>query len=73
MGYRFYFHHIVPAIGKWFSRDLSAYRYLPDSVEAFPKGQAFVAMLRDAGFLESDYKPLSSGICGLYSGIKKTP
>ncbi len=70
-GYRFYFHRLVPAIGKWFSSDLSAYRYLPDSVEAFPKGDAFVAMLNSAGFSESDYKPLSAGICGLYTGIKK--
>lgn len=70
-GYRFYFHHAVPAIGKWFSRDLSAYRYLPDSVEAFPKGEAFVAMMNRAGFAETRYKPLSAGICGLYTGIKK--
>jgi len=69
-GYRFYFHRVVPAIGKWFSRDLSAYRYLPDSVEAFPKGEAFVAMLNRSGFTASAYKPLSSGICGLYTGTK---
>lgn len=72
-GYRLYFHHMVPAIGKWFSRDLSAYRYLPDSVEAFPKGEAFVDMLGHAGFITLAYKPLSFGICGLYTGIKKTP
>lgn len=72
-GYRFYFHNLVPAIGKWFSRDLSAYRYLPDSVEAFPKGEAFVDLMNRAGFSESDYKPLSFGICGLYTGIKKSP
>lgn len=71
-GYRFYFHHLVPAIGRWFSRDLSAYRYLPDSVEAFPKGEAFVALLNRAGFTASTYKPLSFGICGLYTGIKKS-
>jgi demethylmenaquinone methyltransferase / 2-methoxy-6-polyprenyl-1,4-benzoquinol methylase len=69
--YRFYFHRLVPAIGRWFSRDLSAYRYLPDSVEAFPKGEAFATMLDRAGFSESTYKPLSFGICGLYTGIKK--
>jgi len=69
--YRFYFHKILPVIGKWFSHDLSAYRYLPDSVEAFPKGQAFVDMLNQAGFCNSTYKPLTFGICGLYSGIKK--
>ncbi len=69
--YRFYFHHMVPAIGRWFSRDLSAYRYLPDSVEAFPKGEAFVTLMNHAGFSNADYKPLSAGICGLYTGIKK--
>ncbi len=68
--YRFYFHQMVPVIGKWFSRDLSAYRYLPDSVEAFPKGVEFAAMLTRAGFKEASYKPLSTGICGLYTGIK---
>jgi demethylmenaquinone methyltransferase/2-methoxy-6-polyprenyl-1,4-benzoquinol methylase len=70
-GYRFYFHNMVPAIGRWFSRDLSAYRYLPDSVEAFPKGEAFVAMMNRAGYSDAHYKPLSAGICGLYTGIKK--
>lgn len=70
-GYRFYFHNIVPLIGKWFSKDLSAYRYLPDSVEAFPKGPAFVAMVNKAGFSESAYFPLSYGICGLYTATKK--
>ncbi|MFA6128415.1 MAG: bifunctional demethylmenaquinone methyltransferase/2-methoxy-6-polyprenyl-1,4-benzoquinol methylase UbiE [Bacteroidales bacterium] len=69
--YRFYFHRIVPAIGRLFSRDLSAYRYLPDSVEAFPKGDAFVKMLKQAGFSETSYEPLTFGICGLYTGIKK--
>lgn len=68
--YRFYFHLIVPAIGRLFSRDLSAYRYLPDSVEAFPKGDDFVALLNDSGFTGTNYKPLSLGICGLYTGIK---
>jgi demethylmenaquinone methyltransferase/2-methoxy-6-polyprenyl-1,4-benzoquinol methylase len=69
--YRFYFHRLVPAIGKWFSKDLSAYRYLPDSVEAFPKGDAFVEMLERSGFTYSAYKPLSFGICGLYTATKK--
>jgi demethylmenaquinone methyltransferase/2-methoxy-6-polyprenyl-1,4-benzoquinol methylase len=69
--YRLYFHRMVPAIGRWFSRDLSAYRYLPESVEAFPKGEDFVAMLDRAGFVATTYEPLSFGICGLYTGTKE--
>jgi demethylmenaquinone methyltransferase/2-methoxy-6-polyprenyl-1,4-benzoquinol methylase len=50
---------------------MAAYRYLPESVEAFPKGKEFTAMLTLAGFSASAYKPLTKGICGLYTGTKK--
>jgi demethylmenaquinone methyltransferase / 2-methoxy-6-polyprenyl-1,4-benzoquinol methylase len=68
--YRIYFHWILPLIGKIFSRDMEAYRYLPESVEAFHKGDAFVSMLDRAGFNEPTYQPLTNGICGLYTGMK---
>ncbi len=69
--YRIYFHRILPWIGKVFSKDLAAYRYLPESVEAFPKGTGFLAMLNHAGFSASAFKPLTAGICGLYTGVKR--
>jgi len=69
--YRFYFHRLLPRIGKWFSKDFPAYRYLPDSVEQFPKGTAFTGMMEQAGFRETTYRPLTGGICGLYTGTKK--
>ena len=68
--YRFYFHRILPLIGKVISRDTSAYRYLPESVEGFPKGEGMVALMNLAGFSKSAYKPLTAGICGLYTGGK---
>jgi len=69
--YRIYFHRILPLIGKVFSKDLAAYRYLPESVESFARGNAFVSMLNHAGFSASTFKPLTAGICGLYTGMKK--
>jgi demethylmenaquinone methyltransferase/2-methoxy-6-polyprenyl-1,4-benzoquinol methylase len=69
-GYRFYFHKVLPMVGKVFSRDLEAYRYLPESVENFPKGEDFLIMLKKAGFSDSSFTSLTSGICGLYSGCK---
>lgn len=69
--YRVYFHRILPFIGKVISKDLAAYRYLPESVEAFPKGAAFISMLDHAGFSASTFKPLTAGICGLYTATKK--
>ena len=43
--FKLYFHHILPALGRWVSRDTSAYTYLPASVEAFPEGMEFVNLL----------------------------
>ncbi len=37
--YFFYFKYILPTIGRWVSKDSSAYTYLPASVEAFPYGR----------------------------------
>jgi len=68
--YRFYFHRVLPLIGKAFSSDLEAYRYLPESVENFPKGDEFLKMLTIAGFAGCKYRSLTLGICGLYSGQK---
>ena len=43
--YNFYFHYITPTIGKIFSKDNSAYKYLPESVEAFPDGKKFTDLM----------------------------
>jgi demethylmenaquinone methyltransferase / 2-methoxy-6-polyprenyl-1,4-benzoquinol methylase len=34
--FRFYFHRVMPIVGRLVSQDNSAYTYLPQSVEAFP-------------------------------------
>ena len=69
--YRLYFHRILPSIGKLFSKNLDAYRYLPDSVEHFPKGREFMDLMGRAGFSEMDFRSMTLGICGLYTATKK--
>ena len=69
-GYNFYFKYITPSIGKLFSKDASAYTYLPESVAAFPDGDAFTARMVKCGFRETQAKPLAFGICSIYTGIK---
>lgn len=64
--YFFYFKNILPLIGKLFSKDNSAYTYLPDSVQAFPYGQAFAEETKKAGFRNTIIKKLSFGIATLY-------
>jgi demethylmenaquinone methyltransferase/2-methoxy-6-polyprenyl-1,4-benzoquinol methylase len=68
--YHFYFRFVTPMIGKIFSKDSSAYTYLPESVKAFPDGEDFLNVLRKAGFKESKAIPVSFGIASIYVARK---
>lgn len=68
--YNFYFHFITPTIGKIFSKDSSAYTYLPESVAAFPDGNAFTNLMQTVGYRNTKSRPLAFGICSIYTGIK---
>ena len=68
--YTIYFKYITPFIGKIFSKDNSAYRYLPESVKAFPDGEDFLAILRKAGQKETKAISLAFGIASIYSSIR---
>jgi demethylmenaquinone methyltransferase/2-methoxy-6-polyprenyl-1,4-benzoquinol methylase len=68
--YNFYFKSILPRIGRMVSRDSSAYTYLPESVEAFPDGEAFLTILTQSGFKQPACKPLTFGISSIYTAQK---
>jgi demethylmenaquinone methyltransferase/2-methoxy-6-polyprenyl-1,4-benzoquinol methylase len=68
--YNFYFKYITPAIGKIFSKDSSAYSYLPESVNAFPDGEDFLNVLRKAGFKNAKALPQTFGIASIYIADK---
>ena len=61
-----YFRYIMPTLGKWFSKDASAYTYLPESVKAFPEGEAMKRILLDCGYSGCALYPLTGGIATLY-------
>jgi demethylmenaquinone methyltransferase/2-methoxy-6-polyprenyl-1,4-benzoquinol methylase len=67
--YDFYFHRLLPFVGGLFSRR-SAYRYLPDSVGAFPPPEEFARMMGDAGCSSVEVRPLTFGIATLYVGTR---
>lgn len=71
--YHIYFKWIVPLIGRLCSADQNAYRYLFNSVQAFPHFDAFAVHLSQNGFTKNYYKPLSFGISSCYIGIKTAP
>ena len=68
-GYAFYSRHVLPRIGKAVSGSSEAYEYLPESVAAFPDGEDFLAVMREAGYRAPVAKPLTFGIASLYRGL----
>jgi demethylmenaquinone methyltransferase/2-methoxy-6-polyprenyl-1,4-benzoquinol methylase len=69
--YRFYFHFVLPLIGRLFSKHRTAYRYLPASVSQFPQRNEFLQLLQQAGFKDTGCQSLSCGIAMLYSGRRE--
>jgi demethylmenaquinone methyltransferase/2-methoxy-6-polyprenyl-1,4-benzoquinol methylase len=69
-GFNVYFKYMLPVIGKVISKDPKAYQYLYESVQAFPDYDSFADVLRKIGFKETSFKPLSFGICTIYSATK---
>lgn len=65
-----YFKYILPTIGRLTSKDPKAYRYLYESVQAFPDGDHFLAVLQQTGYKTSQCIPLTLGICSIYIGEK---
>lgn len=69
-GYRFYCNHILPTIGKIFSKDRSAYAYLSESASVFPHGEAFNNILAKIGFIGIENKPQTFGVASIYVATK---
>ena len=66
--YKFYFSWILPKVGRLISKDNAAYTYLPESVQAFPDGNKFTAILDKLGYQNTQCKPLTLGISSIYVG-----
>lgn len=70
-GYAFYTRFILPLIGKLFSKDKVAYKYLSDSANIFPFGEALNNILRKIGFIDVKHLPQTFGVATIYHASKK--
>lgn len=61
---------VIPTLGKLFSKDNSAYKYLPQTIKAFPQGEVMRGVVSRAGFGEVRFRRLTFGICTLYTATK---
>ncbi|CAM3338867.1 bifunctional demethylmenaquinone methyltransferase/2-methoxy-6-polyprenyl-1,4-benzoquinol methylase UbiE [Aquirufa ecclesiirivi] len=68
--YAFYSKFILPLLGKIISKDPAAYTYLPESVQAFPDGQNFLDIFQQVGYKNTQWIPMTGGICSIYLGQK---
>lgn len=68
--YAIYSRIVIPTLGKLFSKDNSAYHYLPQSIKAFPQGEVMKNIIGKAGFREVSFRRLTFGICTLYMASK---
>lgn len=69
-GYNFYSKNILPNIGKLFSKDRSAYKYLSESASVFPFGEELNNILRKIGFINVKDLPQTFGVATIYSASK---
>ncbi len=67
-----YFKYVLPLVGRFTSKDRRAYRYLFESVQAFPQYNDFVDLLVEAGFESGTFRPFTFGICTLYWSDKSS-
>jgi demethylmenaquinone methyltransferase / 2-methoxy-6-polyprenyl-1,4-benzoquinol methylase len=66
--YGLYFRRVLPLIGGAISGSLSAYAYLPASVQSFPDQRRLALLMEQAGFEEVDFQNLTGGIAALHMG-----
>ena len=68
--YNLYMGIVAPQMAGWFNQNKEAYQYLNESAKAFPDRQQFENILKQTGYSDTEWKPLSLGICCIYSGRK---
>jgi demethylmenaquinone methyltransferase/2-methoxy-6-polyprenyl-1,4-benzoquinol methylase len=68
--YNAYFKYVLPAIGRLTSRDVRAYTYLFESVQAFPEGAEFLNILTKTGYQNARCERLTLGICSIYTAVR---
>ena len=68
--YNVYMNSVAPGLGKLFSKNRNAYKYLDESIRKFPEGKNFTTILDNLGYTNTICKPLSFGICSIYCGVK---
>lgn len=71
--YNLYTRRVIPLLGRRIAGNEEAYTYLPQSIEHFPKGEAFLDIIQHLpfGIHRCEQRKMTFGVCRLYSVEKQ--
>ncbi|WP_173922786.1 class I SAM-dependent methyltransferase [Agromyces sp. Marseille-P2726] len=69
-GYHAYQRYIMPPLVKLSSSNDTAYEYLNESINAWPDQQALAGWIRDAGWVDVEWRNLTMGVVALHRARK---
>lgn len=69
-GYQFHSKVILPTVGRLFSKDKTAYKYLSESANSFPYGEKFNLILNTVGFINVQNFIVTFGVSTIYKAKK---
>jgi len=67
--FRFYFHQVVPRVGRLVARDPEAYAYLPQSVDRFLAPADLARLMESVGLRGVTWRRLGLGSVTIHTGI----
>ena len=67
--FRFYFHRVVPGVGRLVARDNEAYAYLPQSVDRFLAPADLALLMESVGLRGVTWRRLGLGAVTIHTGI----
>ena len=68
--YHWYLRRVMPRLAGLVSRSTSAYDYFAETIENFPKPDAFSDELREAGFAFVQHIPFTLGVANLHIAVR---
>ncbi len=67
---RIHLNYVIPTLGRLVSGNADAYRYLPDSTQAFKGPEELAEIMRQTGLVEVHYKLFMFGTIAIHVGRK---
>lgn len=68
--YNLYFERILPVMGRVVAKSYEQYKWLPESLRAFPGREQLAQMFRETGLQNVQAFPLTGGVAALHIGVK---